>query len=83
VGDHLEINALTRPGGSIAVEVLDASGRPLDGFGPSDAFSGDDLRKPLTWKGNPSVQRLAGKPISLKFNLKNAELYSFAFRQKV
>ena len=83
VGDHLEINALTRTGGSIAVEVLDASGRPLDGFGPSDAFSGDDLRKPLTWKGNPSVQRLAGKPISLKFNLKNAELYSFAFRQKV
>jgi hypothetical protein len=82
VGDRLEINAVTRPGGSLAVEFLDGSGRPIEGFGSSDSFAGDDLRKTLTWKGNSSVQKLAGKPISLKFHLKNAELYSFAFRQK-
>ena len=66
---RLEVNASTRPGGSVAVEFLDAAGRPIEGFGASDSFAGDDLRKTLTWKGNSSVQKLAGKPISLKFHL--------------
>ena len=82
VGSRLELNALSRPGGSITVEILDSAGRAVDGFGSSDAFTGDDLRKTITWKGSSDVEKLAGKPVCLRFNLKNAELYSFAFRQK-
>ena len=60
----------------MTLEVLDAAGQRIDAFGPSDPFSGDDLLKTLTWKGNPSVEKLAGKPVGLRFNLRNAELYS-------
>jgi len=79
-GSRLEINASTKKGGSVVVEVLDAAGQPLAGFGPSDPFAGDDLRHTVTWKGDKSVAGLAGKPVCLRFRLANAELYSFAFR---
>ena len=79
-GERLEVNARVKVGGSLSVEILDAAGHRMDGFEPSEPFRGDHLRQPITWRGSKSVAGLRGKPISLKFNLKNSELYSFAFR---
>ena len=79
-GDRLEINANTREGGRITVEVLDAAGRAMEGWGPSNAFSGDSLRAALNWPGPAKLSELQGKPISLRFQLQNAQLFSFAFR---
>ncbi|MDR3674547.1 MAG: hypothetical protein P4N24_03590 [Acidobacteriota bacterium] len=81
-GERLEINASVRPGGSVKVEVQDAAGRAIEGFGPSDVFAGDDIRHTVTWHEDPAVSKVAGKPIRLKFHLKNGELYSYAFRGK-
>jgi hypothetical protein len=79
-GSRLEINASTRPGGSIVVELLDAAGRPLGGFPPSQAFSGDELRHRVVFSSKEDVSSLAGKPVVLRFKISDASLYSFAFR---
>ena len=80
-GKRLEINAATRSGGSVVVEICDAAGKPLAGYAPSDPFRGDDLRHVVTFRGRSDVSALAGKPIVLRLHLRSAELYSFAFRQ--
>ncbi len=79
-GDRLEINATTRERGHITVEVLDAAERPLEGWGRSSAFSGDSLRATLNWPHQKQLSELQGKPISLRFRLESAQLFSFAFR---
>ena len=79
-GDRLEINAKTAEGGRIRVEVLDGAGKPIEGWEPSNAFSGDDLRAKIKWPRQAKVAGLQGKPISLRFQLQHAQLFSFAFR---
>ncbi|HUY33303.1 MAG TPA: hypothetical protein VMV69_11200 [Pirellulales bacterium] len=79
-GQMLEINAVTRPKGSIVVEMLDASGKPIEGYAAADVFVGDELRHVVTFGGQADVAPLEGETVSLRFRLKNAELYSFAFR---
>ena len=76
-GNRLELNATTSEGGGIAVEVLDMQGKVL---GRSAAFSGDELRQTLQWEQDPGLAALAGTPVQLRFVMRNAELYSFAFR---
>jgi hypothetical protein len=80
-GQRLEINARVKPGGSLRVEVLDAAGHAIENFGPSDAFTGDELRHTVMWRGNSAVADVEGKPIMLKFHLEDVELYSYGFRK--
>jgi hypothetical protein len=79
-GRRLEINAVTRPKGSIVAEILGAGGQPIEQYAAADPFAGDELRHVVTFGGRSDVARLAGETISLRFRLRNAELYSFAFR---
>jgi hypothetical protein len=34
----------------------------------------------VTWKGMTGLERLAGKPVRLRFVLKDADVFSFQFR---
>lgn len=77
-GNRLELNARTRSGGSLTVELLDAGGRPLTK--PSRSVKGDDLRHTVRWDDN-AIASLRGKPVMVRFHLAGAELYTFAFRQ--
>jgi hypothetical protein len=77
-GAQLELNAAARKDGHILVEVLDLSANVL---GRSKPISGDSLRHQVAWSGVVDLRRIAGKPISIKFHLKDAELYAFAFRE--
>jgi len=80
-GNRLELNARVQPGGSIRAEFLDAAGRPIQEAGLSTPCTGDSLRSKVAWGDNPgTVERLKGRPVSLRFHLRSAELYSFAFR---
>ena len=83
-GDRLEINANTAgPQGEVAAEILDPeTGRAIPGYAREDcdAFQGDAIRHAVTWKGTNNVGRLAGKPVKLRFHLKQAKLFSFRFR---
>ena len=46
---------------------------------PSEVF-GDSIARVVAWKGGTHLSKLAGKPIRLRFVLKDADLYSIRFR---
>lgn len=79
-GNQLEINA-EAAGGSVCVELLGADGKALAGFGASDCvpLKGDGVHQMVTWRKG-SVGALAGRPVQLRFLLRNAKLYSFKFK---
>jgi hypothetical protein len=81
-GRELEINYSTSAAGSLRVELLDEQGRPLPGFARSDCSEivGDEIERVVTWSKGSDLGRLAGKPVRLKFVMKDAELYAFRFR---
>jgi hypothetical protein len=78
LGDTLVVNA-DASGGSLTAEALDAQGNVIAGFAASDCspITTDSVRHVLTWKDNPDCHLLQGRPIKLRFHLKNARLYSF------
>jgi len=78
-GTSLRINA-DAPEGEIRAEVLDAEGAPVPGCDVASAlpFSGDLLDAKLGWNTDPGTEIL-GKPVRIRFHLKNAKLYSFWF----
>jgi len=81
-GKELSINFATSGEGSLRVEIQDAGGDPVPGFtlAESTKLSGDEIEQVVAWKQGPDVARLAGKPVRLRFVLKDADLYSFRFR---
>ena len=44
------------------------------------AYSIGDIARLVTWKSGSSVAVLAGKPVRLRFVMKDADLYSPRFR---
>ncbi len=80
-GQRLELNCATSAAGSIRVEIQDTSGKPLTGFALADCpeIFGDTIAKTVAWKEPKSLSALTGQPIRLRFELKDADLYSFRF----
>ena len=81
-GDNLIINYSTSAAGSIQIEIQDAQGQPINGYTLADCpeIIGDELEHVVTWKDQSDLKSLAGKPVRLRFNLKDADLYSIRFR---
>lgn len=75
----LEINAEVAPGGSVAVELIDAAGDVLPRFasGPIDALRSSRVRHRVTWSGRTALP--AGEPVRLRFRLRQAALFSYTF----
>jgi hypothetical protein len=81
-GGNLALNLETSGAGSVQVEVQDAEGKPIEGFSLEDCppILCDDLRHTVRWTGpGGDLRPLAGKPIRLRFVLRDADLYSFQF----
>ena len=81
-GGHLALNVATSAAGSIQVEVQDIEGRPIDGYTLEECpeIFCDELRYIVRWRyAGGDVRPLAGKPVRLRFLLKDADLYSFQF----
>ncbi len=80
-GDTLMLNYATSAAGSMRVEVHEASGQPVQGFTAAecDEFFGDFLDRPVRWKDGRSLAELAGKPVRLRFIMKDADLYALHF----
>lgn len=81
-GKELTVNFATSAAGSLRVEIQDASGKPIPGYTLADAGEtiGNDLERTVRWKGGTDVSELAGRPVRLRFVLKDADLYSLRFR---
>ena len=67
----------------MAVEIQDESGEAIPGFTLGDcvAQSYDDIDRVIRWKSGSDVSALAGKPVRLKFYLRDADVFSFWFTQ--
>lgn len=81
-GNRLQLNAATGAGGFVHVEIQDEAGKPIDGFAATDEhdeITGNYIRAAATWKGSTDVGALAGRPIRLRFIMRDCKLYSFQF----
>jgi len=67
--------------GELKVEILDPAHFPVSGhtFEDADPLAKTGLDNVVTWNGNPDISRLAGRPVKLRFYLRNAKLFSFWF----
>ena len=82
-GARLALNFATSAAGSIRVELLDAEGRPIEGFtlADCDEVFGDEVQRAVTWNEGADVSALAGTPVRLRFTMRDADLYSFRFTE--
>jgi hypothetical protein len=80
-GEQLKINFETSAAGSLQVEIQDAQGEPVPGFTLPECPSlfGNSTDYAVEWKSKAKLSDLAGKPIRLRFVLKDADLYAFRF----
>ena len=80
-GSKLTLNFATSAAGGIRVELQDAAGKPLPGFTLEDCspIFGDTLDRVVTWKDGSDASKPASKPVRLRFEMKDADLYSFRF----
>ncbi len=81
-GKHLVINYSTSAVGSVKVEIQDSRQRPIPGFTLDDTVEiwGDETERVVAWRNGHDVSRLAGRPVRLRFVMKDADLYSIRFR---
>lgn len=78
---ELLLNFSASAAGSIKCEIQDDSGKPIPGYSleECDEIIGDSLNHPVRWNGVSELKALAGQPIRLRFELKDADLYSLRF----
>lgn len=81
-GERLELNFATSAAGSLRIEIQNTDGEPVPGFSIDDCppYFGDSVSKTIVWNNSPELSTLVGQPIQLRFELKDANLYSFRFQ---
>jgi hypothetical protein len=82
-GKTLEINFSTSAAGEIRIALEDEGGTAITGFAMDDCDTliGNEIARTVSWKGNKDVGSLAGKVVRLRMYLKDADLYSFQFKE--
>jgi hypothetical protein len=81
-GGELVLNYSTSAAGSIRVEIESPAGDAVPGYSLQEAqeIVGDEIERVVTWRSGPDVRSLEGKPVRLRFIMKDADLYSMRFR---
>lgn len=72
-GERLELNYATSAAGSVRVELQRADGTPITSASPE--LIGDEVDRVYPWKLDVGDWR--GKPVRLRFVLKDADVYSY------
>jgi hypothetical protein len=82
-GSRLSMNFASSAFGSVRVEIQDADGTPIPGFMLEDSIGlyGDTVARDALWNDAPDLEALAGKPVRLRFVMKDADLYSIKFEE--
>jgi len=80
-GSKLVVNFATSAAGFIKIEIQDTEDKPVPGFSIDEAEEtiGDDIERVISWKDGTDVSALEGKPVRLRFVMKDADLYSIQF----
>jgi hypothetical protein len=63
------------------VELQHDNGQPVPGYTEQDAtfICGNSVRMPVCWGERQDVSELAGKPIKIRFVMRDCKLYAFQF----
>jgi len=79
-GSKLSVNVAGK--GPTRVEVQDAAGKPLPGFALDDCLpiAADAIDHVVRWKSGDGLSKLAGRPVRLRFVMKEADLFAICFR---
>ena len=75
-GERLQINFATSAAGSVRVQLEDEDGRLLEGYDSGELF-GDSTHRQVDFP--QPLAALAGKPVRLRFTLRDADIYAFQF----
>lgn len=81
-GRELSLNFSTSAAGGVKVGIEDADGQPIPGLSIDDCQMqiGNELDRKVTWKSGTDVSAVAGKPVRLRFSMKDADVFSFQFQ---
>jgi hypothetical protein len=82
-GDKLSVNFSTSAAGSVRVELQDVAGNLIQGYGLEECneIVGESVHRVIRWKNGADLGVLAGRPVRLRFVMKDADIYSFQFTQ--
>ena len=82
-GRKLLVNYATSAIGKLRFELCDAEGTPLPGFELSacEALFGNEIETAVSWRDDPDLAALAGQPVRLRVQLRDADLYSIRFAE--
>ena len=80
-GNELRINFSTSAAGSVRAELQDVAGNAIPGFGVAECNEvvGDSVQRVIRWANDADLGLLAGRPVRLRFVMKDADLYAFQF----
>lgn len=83
-GQRLSINFSTSAAGGVRVEIQDVDGKPIPGFtlDESRELIGNEIDRTVNWKNGSDVASLAGRPIRLRFQMNDADLFAFQFQDR-
>jgi hypothetical protein len=81
-GSQLVLNFSSSAAGGIQVEIQDENGDPILGYTLDNCHPifGDTIERIVTWKNGSDVSLLEGKPVRIRFYMKDSDIYSFRFR---
>ena len=82
-GRELSLNFSTSAAGGVKVGFEEVDGTPIPGFSVEDCVMqiGNEIDRRVSWKSGRDVSALAGKPVRLRFSMKDADVYSFQFTE--
>lgn len=80
-GDRLQLNVSTSAAGLVRVGLETPDRKPLPGFSLADCdpLYGDGPNESVSWRGKTDLKPMAGRPVRIRFQLHDADLYAFQF----
>ncbi|MBE7037198.1 MAG: hypothetical protein E7403_07890 [Ruminococcaceae bacterium] len=78
-GSELSINFATSAIGFVYVDILDETGKPIEGYHSCELF-GNTTDRTVYFGEGKDVSKLAGRPVKLQFTMRDADIFSFIFR---
>jgi len=81
-GGKLTLNVDASASGEVRAELQDEDGKPIRGFelGCCDPIHANDCEEVVTWDRKYDISHISGKPVKLRFFMRNTKLYAFQFK---
>ena len=81
-GNALHLNFATSAAGALRVEIQDVTGNAITGYSLEECnvLFGDTVDRQVTWATGADTSAIANQPVRLRFELRDADLYSFRFQ---